>query len=202
MPGGTAGKVVLADLVGDRFTRDVRRFVGERNGDAGNDAVRVPHGASNASCELLGATAAAPARTSNEQTASLKRLAMASSPNTVVATATTSEQQRERPDEALGTRMKSDWSSNGYVNGAYSRGDPIRRNGQKRLFHILARRRAMLLARRRDVGPFAQTGANAVYQRGLTALHQFEYEDANEASIQARQIDPGFAMAYWGEAMT
>src|SRR5437899_1386411 len=41
-----------------------------------------------------------------------------------------------------------------------------------------------------------------VFDRGLAALHQFEYEDANEAFRQARQIDPGFAMAYWGEAMT
>jgi tetratricopeptide (TPR) repeat protein len=49
---------------------------------------------------------------------------------------------------------------------------------------------------------FAQTGANAVYQRGVTALHLFEYEDANEAFTQARQIDPALAMAYWGEAMT
>jgi tetratricopeptide (TPR) repeat protein len=49
---------------------------------------------------------------------------------------------------------------------------------------------------------FAQTGANVVYQRGVTALHLFEYEDANEAFIQARQIDPALAMAYWGEAMT
>jgi tetratricopeptide (TPR) repeat protein len=51
--------------------------------------------------------------------------------------------------------------------------------------------------------PSAQPGdARALFQRGLTALHQFEYEDANEAFGQARQIDPGFAMAYWGEAMT
>jgi hypothetical protein len=49
----------------------------------------------------------------------------------------------------------------------------------------------------------AQPGdARTLFQRGLDALHQFEYEDANEAFRQARQIDPGFAMAYWGEAMT
>jgi tetratricopeptide (TPR) repeat protein len=42
----------------------------------------------------------------------------------------------------------------------------------------------------------------SVFERGLVALHQFEYEEANEAFRQARQIDPGFAMAYWGEAMT
>ena len=36
----------------------------------------------------------------------------------------------------------------------------------------------------------------------MTALHNFEYEEANEAFRQARTIDPGFALAYWGEAMT
>jgi tetratricopeptide (TPR) repeat protein len=44
--------------------------------------------------------------------------------------------------------------------------------------------------------------AHASFQRGLSALHQFEYEDANEAFREARQLDPGLAMAYWGEAMT
>jgi tetratricopeptide (TPR) repeat protein len=48
----------------------------------------------------------------------------------------------------------------------------------------------------------AQTGAEAVFLRGVTALHEFEYEDANEAFRQARTIDPGLVMAYWGEAMT
>ena len=37
---------------------------------------------------------------------------------------------------------------------------------------------------------------------GLTALHNFEYEEANAAFLRAQQIDRGFAMAYWGEAMT
>jgi len=40
------------------------------------------------------------------------------------------------------------------------------------------------------------------FQRGMTALHNFEYEEANEAFRQARAIDPGFALAYWGEAIT
>ena len=33
-------------------------------------------------------------------------------------------------------------------------------------------------------------------------MHSFEYVDAREAFAEARQIDPDFAMAYWGEAMT
>jgi tetratricopeptide (TPR) repeat protein len=44
--------------------------------------------------------------------------------------------------------------------------------------------------------------AQTAFLRGVSALHLFEYEDANEAFRQASQIDPGFAMAYWGEAMT
>jgi hypothetical protein len=58
---------------------------------------------------------------------------------------------------------------------------------------------ACLLA---SVGGWAQTGAEPAYLRGITALHQFEYEDANEAFLQARRINPSFVMAYWGEAMT
>src|SRR5262245_49354605 len=44
--------------------------------------------------------------------------------------------------------------------------------------------------------------ARLFYARGLAALHVFEYEDANDAFAEAQRIDPGFAMAYWGEAMT
>jgi tetratricopeptide (TPR) repeat protein len=49
---------------------------------------------------------------------------------------------------------------------------------------------------------YAQMRAADLFQQGLTALHQFEYEDANDAFIKARQVDAGFVMAYWGEAMT
>jgi tetratricopeptide (TPR) repeat protein len=35
----------------------------------------------------------------------------------------------------------------------------------------------------------------------LTALHNFQYEDAVEAFQEAQRLDPGFALAYWGEAM-
>ena len=38
--------------------------------------------------------------------------------------------------------------------------------------------------------------------RGLLLLHSFEYQDAREAFQEARGVDPGFAMAYWGEALT
>src|SRR5690606_23317524 len=44
--------------------------------------------------------------------------------------------------------------------------------------------------------------AQPYFKKGLLYLHSFEYEDAAEEFQQARKIDPGFVMAYWGEAMT
>jgi len=61
----------------------------------------------------------------------------------------------------------------------------------------------------------AQTGVGAVsfpnsgspsaqpeFLLGLAQLHNFEYEDAAKHFRAAQKLDPGFAMAYWGEAMT
>ena len=36
---------------------------------------------------------------------------------------------------------------------------------------------------------------------GVLLLHSFEYDDAIDAFRQAQKADPGFAMAYWGEAL-
>jgi tetratricopeptide (TPR) repeat protein len=52
--------------------------------------------------------------------------------------------------------------------------------------------------------PFANSGSPAAqpaFLRGVTALHNFQYEDAAEAFREAQTIDRDFAMAYWGEAM-
>jgi tetratricopeptide (TPR) repeat protein len=52
---------------------------------------------------------------------------------------------------------------------------------------------------------FANSGApdaQASFQHGLALLHDFEYEQAAQAFRDAQTIDPSFAMAYWGEAMT
>lgn len=52
---------------------------------------------------------------------------------------------------------------------------------------------------------FPTTGSSEAqpsFLRGVAALHSFEYEEANEAFRRAQEIDRGFAMAYWGEAMT
>ena len=44
--------------------------------------------------------------------------------------------------------------------------------------------------------------AQAAFIRGALLLHLFEYNDAAKAFQQAEKLDPDFAMAYWGEAMT
>ena len=52
---------------------------------------------------------------------------------------------------------------------------------------------------------FATSGSLAAqgpFLQGLAQLHNFEYEVAADLFKEAQQIDPGFAMAYWGEAMT
>jgi len=52
---------------------------------------------------------------------------------------------------------------------------------------------------------FPNSGAPEAQQgfiRGVLLLHSFEYADAREAFAEARAIDPDFALAYWGEAMT
>jgi tetratricopeptide (TPR) repeat protein len=51
---------------------------------------------------------------------------------------------------------------------------------------------------------FASSGAAAAqpaFLSGLALLHNFEYPRAAQAFREAQRLDPGFAMAYWGEAM-
>ena len=52
---------------------------------------------------------------------------------------------------------------------------------------------------------FENSGSPAAqphFIRGVLLLHSFEYSRAAEAFRKAQEADPGFAMAYWGEAMT
>ena len=52
---------------------------------------------------------------------------------------------------------------------------------------------------------FANSGRPAAQEpflRGLALLHSFEYDEAAEGFRDAQQADPGFAMAFWGEALT
>jgi tetratricopeptide (TPR) repeat protein len=44
--------------------------------------------------------------------------------------------------------------------------------------------------------------AQRPFLRGLALLHSFEYDDARDAFREAQRADSGFAMAYWGEALT
>ncbi|MFC1688175.1 hypothetical protein ACFL0N_05030 [Pseudomonadota bacterium] len=44
--------------------------------------------------------------------------------------------------------------------------------------------------------------AQAAFIRGMLLLHLFEYPFARDEFLRAQELDPGFAMAYWGEAMT
>ncbi|HVE72208.1 MAG TPA: hypothetical protein VNI54_12635 [Thermoanaerobaculia bacterium] len=66
---------------------------------------------------------------------------------------------------------------------------------------------ALPLFAQSDVGEvtFANSGAaeaQAPFRRGLALLHNFEYPLAADEFRKAQEIDPSFAMAYWGEAMT
>jgi hypothetical protein len=44
--------------------------------------------------------------------------------------------------------------------------------------------------------------AQSAFVRGVLLLHSFEYDDAIAAFREAQNADPGFAMAYWGEALS
>lgn len=44
--------------------------------------------------------------------------------------------------------------------------------------------------------------AQAAFERGMLWLHLFEDEHAVVEFHKAQQLDPGFALAYWGESMT
>jgi len=52
---------------------------------------------------------------------------------------------------------------------------------------------------------FPNSGAPSAqrdFLRGLLLLHSFEYQGARKSFQAAQGTDPGFAMAYWGEALT
>ena len=52
---------------------------------------------------------------------------------------------------------------------------------------------------------FPNSGAKAAqpaFIKGVLLLHSFEYDDAAAAFREAQRLDPSFALAFWGEAMT
>lgn len=53
-----------------------------------------------------------------------------------------------------------------------------------------------------DFPTSARREAQEPFIKGVLLLHSFEYEHARQAFQQAEHIDPQFALAYWGEAMT
>ena len=44
--------------------------------------------------------------------------------------------------------------------------------------------------------------AQAAFVEGMLYLHLYEYNSAAQSFQRAQALEPGFAMAYWGEAMT
>ncbi len=66
---------------------------------------------------------------------------------------------------------------------------------------------APLTAQQRELGTitFPTSGsaeAQPFFVRGVLLLHSFQYGEAAESFRRAQAIDPRFAMAYWGEALT
>src|SRR5213593_4562360 len=53
-----------------------------------------------------------------------------------------------------------------------------------------------------DFPTSGKSEAQKRFLRGALLLHSFEFDDAAEEFREAQKLDPGFAMAYWGEAMT
>jgi tetratricopeptide (TPR) repeat protein len=52
---------------------------------------------------------------------------------------------------------------------------------------------------------FANSGAASAqpaFLRAVALLHNFQYTEATDGFREAQRLDPSFAMAYWGEAMT
>src|SRR6185503_20891584 len=52
---------------------------------------------------------------------------------------------------------------------------------------------------------FPNSGSAAAqrpFLQGVALLHSFEYADAADAFRAAQAADPGFGLAYWGEALT
>jgi hypothetical protein len=46
------------------------------------------------------------------------------------------------------------------------------------------------------------TAAEPAFLEGVKALHSFQFDEAAVAFREAKRLDPNFALAYWGEAMS
>lgn len=48
----------------------------------------------------------------------------------------------------------------------------------------------------------ASSEMQPLFIKGVLLLHHFQYDDARKVFIELQKKEPGFALAYWGEAMT
>ena len=88
-------------------------------------------------------------------------------------------------------------------NGVPKREDPRPQQGNSALAKVLAAPPAR--ARPQGHVDFPTSGSSAAQQAfevGVLALHNFWYEEARDHFRKAAELDPAFAMAYWGEALT
>src|SRR2546423_3956124 len=53
-----------------------------------------------------------------------------------------------------------------------------------------------------DFPTSAKPAAQAPFLTGVKGLYNFEFDIAAEAFRESQKADPGFALAYWGEAMS
>jgi len=75
------------------------------------------------------------------------------------------------------------------------------------LVALLAAGAALTAARAQELGTisFETSGAAAArpaFLEGVKALHSFQFDEAAVAFREAKALDAGFALAYWGEAMS
>lgn len=70
------------------------------------------------------------------------------------------------------------------------------------LFMTLAHARSDVHLGKINFSTSGNKHAQSYFEAGVMLLHSFEYQDARNAFQQAEKIDPSFALAYWGEAMT
>lgn len=85
------------------------------------------------------------------------------------------------------------------------RASPIRFAGAATLCLLGATTTSGLAQSRLGTITFPNSGAAAAqpaFLRGTLLLHSFEYEDATRSFKEAQRIDPSFALAYWGEALS
>jgi tetratricopeptide (TPR) repeat protein len=80
-------------------------------------------------------------------------------------------------------------------------------NVKRALLFLLVHAVALASAHAQELGTisFETSGARAAqpkFLEGVKALHSFQFDEAAVAFREAKALDPNFALAYWGEAMS